>query len=214
VGFALIAALWLTVASLRGEVIAFVATPAVAICGYVSRMVASQRSGAAVEWGLAGCGMVAEFVIYAGIAGAASLHAASQLGLAGESLNGSFVAGFGGAGSAGVWRLAIMAVVLAVLTPLVEACPHSAERAKLRLFGPPGDIRLPIACLTILLFGAQAGFLVVLVLGVAALSATVIDGLHQPRERAELRGYRGDGRIAVWIGRWAAGCRRRRCSSG
>lgn len=208
VGFALIAALWLTVGSVDGALIALIAALAVIVCGYAGRMLAGQRPAAAVAWGLTGCGMVAEFLIYAGIAGAASMHAATGLsGLAGSALSGTFLAGFGGAGSAGIWRLAIIAAIGSLLIPMVDACVHSPSRPgdRLRLFGPPGDIRLPLACLAVLVFGARAGFLVILVLSAAALGVAVIEGAFRPRERVEVRGYRGDGRIAVWIGHWVDG---------
>jgi hypothetical protein len=75
----------------------------------------------------------------------------------------------------------------------------------MRLFGPPADVRLPLACLTVLVLGTRAGFLFVLVLSAAALIVTIVDGTHQAWNRGELRGYRGDGRIAIWIGRWVDG---------
>src|SRR6185437_2026102 len=167
VAFAAITAVWLTVASVHGEVIALVA----------------------------------------GIAAAVSFHAGTPLGVAADSLSGTFVAGFGGVGTAGVWRLAIIAVILTVLTAMVDICVHgpALPGTRLRLFGPPGDIRLPVACAAMLMFGARAAFLVVLVLGVAALGATIIDGTRQASDRGELRGYRGDGRIAIWIGKWVEG---------
>jgi hypothetical protein len=207
VAFAAITAVWLTVASVHGEVIALVAAIAVVVTGQAGRMLAGVRTAVAVEWGLAGCGMLAEFMVYAGIAGAVSLHVGAQLGVATNSLNGTFVAGLGGVGSAGVWRLAIMAVILTVLTAMVDVCVHGPELpgSRLRLFGPPGDIRLPIACAAVLLFGARASFLVVLVLGVATLVVTIVDGTRRPVDRGELRGYRGDGRLAVWIGKWVEG---------
>jgi hypothetical protein len=177
------------------------------ICAQAGRDIAGQRSSPTVDWGLAGYGMLAEFVVYAGIAAAGNLHSAGQPGLAGDSLSGTFVASLGGAGAAGIWRLAIIAATFAVLTPMVDLCVHGASLSvtRQRLFGPPCDVRLPLACLTVLLLGARAGFLVVLVLAVAALAATVIDGIRQPRDRGELRGYRGDGRIAIWIGKWVGG---------
>jgi hypothetical protein len=208
VGFAMIAALWLSVASVHGEVIALVAAIAIVVAGHAGRVLAGQRSAVAVEWGLAACGMLAEFMVYAGIAAAVSLHAgAPTAGLAGAGLQGTFVAGFGGVGTAGVWRLAIIAAMFTVLTPMVDLCVHgpSAPGARLRLFGPPGDVRLPIACAAVLLAGARAAFLVVLVLGVIALGVTIIDGTRPGRDRGELRGYRGDGPIAVWIGGWVDG---------
>jgi hypothetical protein len=195
------------VASVHGEVIALIAALAVVVCGHVGRLLAGLRSSAPVEWGLAGCGMVAEFLVYAGIAAASSLHAAAAPGGAAGWVSGTFLAGFGGAGSAGVWHLAIIAVIFAVLTPMIDLCVHGPERAgnRLRLFGPPGDIRLPLACLAVLLFGARTAFLAVFVLGVAAIGLTVIDGTRPGADRGELRGYRGDGRIAVWIGKWVDG---------
>jgi hypothetical protein len=207
VAFAAIAALWLTAASAHAEVIALIAAIAVVVAGHVGRVLAGQRPAATVEWGLAGCGMLAEFVVYAGLAFAVGFHTATQLGLAGDALNGTFVAGLGGTGTAGVWRLAIIAVILTATTAMVDVCVHgpSFPGARLRLFGPPGDIRLPIACAAVLLFGARAAFLVVFVLGVAALVATIADGTRQVGDRGELRGYRGDGRISVWIGKWVEG---------
>jgi hypothetical protein len=207
VAFAAITAVWLTVASVHGEVIALVAAIAVVVSGHAGRMLAGERATAGMEWGLAGCGMLAEFMVYAGIAAAVSLHTGVQPGLAGNSLNGTFVAGFGGVGSAGVWRLAIMAVILTVLTAMVNVCVHgpALPGTRLRVFGPPGDIRLPVACFAALVLGARAAFLVVIVLGVGALGATIIDGTHRTSDRGELRGYRGDGRIAVWIGKWVEG---------
>ena len=207
VGFALIAALWLVAASLHGAIIALVAAVAVFACAHSGRVLADQRSPVIVEWGLAGYGMLAEFVVYAGIAAAASLHPAGQPGLAGSSLGGTFVESLGGAGAHGVWRLAIVAAILTVLTPMTDLCVHGASRPAARpgLFGPPCDVRLPLACLTVLVLGTRAAFLVVIVLGVAALGAVIIAGTRQPRDRGELRGYRGDGRIAIWIGKWVAG---------
>jgi hypothetical protein len=207
VAFAAITAVWLTVASAHGQAIALVAAIAVVITGHVGRMLAGQRSAADIEWGLAGCGMLAEFLVYAGVAASASFHAGAPLGVAGKSLGGTFVAGFGGVGSAGVWRLAIMAVILTVLTAMVDICVlgPALPGARLRLFGPPGDVRLPVACLAVLVFGARGAFLVVIVLGLVALGVTVADGLRQTSDRGELRGYRGDGRLAIWIGKWVEG---------
>src|ERR1700761_808679 len=207
VAFAAIAAVWLTVASVHAEVIATVAAAAVVVSGHIARVLAGERSATVVEWGLAGCGMLAEFLVYAGIATAVAFHTTGQPGLAGSSLGGTLVAGFGGVGTAGVWRLAIMAVILTALTAMADICVHgpALPGVRLRIFGPPGDVRLPAACLAALLFGARAAFLVVLVLGVAALGVTIIDGTHQGSDRGELRGYRGDGTIAVWIGKWVEG---------
>jgi hypothetical protein len=207
VAFAAITAVWLTVASVHGEVIALIASIAVVVTGHAGRMLAGQRSAADIEWGLAGCGMLTEFLVYAGIAAAVSLHAGTIPGIAASSLSGTFLAGLGGAGTAGVWRLAIISVIITVLTAMVDVCVHAPTQpgTRLRMFGPPGDVRLPVACGAFLLFGARTAFLVVLILGVAALGVTIIDGTRQRSNRGELRGYRGDGRLAVWIGKWVDG---------
>ena len=207
VACAAIAAVWLTVASVRAEVIALGAAVAMVVSGRAGRLLAGQRCAAVIEWGLVGCGMLAEFAVYAGISIAADLHPGAQPGLAGSSLSGTFVARLGGMGSAGIWRLAIIAVILTLLTAMADVCVHGPALAgtRLWLFGPPGDVRVPIACAVVVVFGTRAAFLVVLVLGVAALGATIIDGIKQGRDRGELRGYRGDGRVGVWIGKWVEG---------
>src|SRR6202023_3802874 len=122
VAFAAITAVWLSVASVHGEVIALVAAIAVVVTGHAGRILAGERAAAAVEGGLAGCGMLAEFMVYAGIAAALSLHVGVQVGVASNSLNGTFVAGFGGVGPAGGWRLAIMAGALTRPTGVVALC--------------------------------------------------------------------------------------------
>src|ERR1700751_1058428 len=90
VAFAAIAAVWLSVASVHAEVIGTVAAFAVVVSGHIGRLLAGERSATAVEWGLAGCGMLAEFLVYAGIATAAAFHTTGQPGLAGGSLAGPF----------------------------------------------------------------------------------------------------------------------------
>jgi Family of unknown function (DUF5941) len=202
IGFALITALWLAAASVHGEVIALIASLAVVTCCHIGRVLAGQWPSAPVEWGLAGYGMLCEFLVYAGIGAAASLHAVLPPGLAG-----TFAAGLGGPGSAGVWHLTVIAVMFTSVTSMTDLCVNGPDRpgARLRLFGPPADIRLPLACLGVLLFGARAGLLVVIALGVVALGMTVVEGTRYEVDRGELRGYRGDGRLAVWIGSWVGG---------
>ena len=207
VACAAIAAVWLAVASVHAEVIALGAAVAMVVSGRAGRLLAGQRCAAVIEWGIVGCGMLAEFAVYAGMSIAADLHPGAQPGLAGNSLSGTFVARLGGMGSAGIWRLAIIAVILTLLTAMTDVCVHGPALAGTRLWllGPPGDVRVPVACAVVVVFGTRAAFLVVLVLGAAALGATIIDGIKQGRDRGELRGYRGDGRLGVWIGKWVEG---------
>jgi Family of unknown function (DUF5941) len=219
VAFAIIAAVWLTLGTTRADGVALAAAVAVFVAGNVGRVLAGpildQRvsagwgSAAVVEWGLVAFGVLAEVVIYAGIAAGVSLHpaSASLAGPAGNTPSSGFMATLGGAGATGVWRLAIIAVIIAVLLPVMDAELHGAsgQRTRLRFFGRPGDVRLPLAAGMVLLAGARVAFGVLLVLGVAALCATIIDGAMPGRRRGEIRGYRGDGRLAVRIGEFVRG---------
>jgi Family of unknown function (DUF5941) len=219
VGFAAIATVWLTLGTARADGVALVAVIAFFVAGHTGRVLAAPMferpspdgwgSTSVVEWGLTAFGVLGEVVIYAGIAAAVSLHSASAspAGPAGDSLSSTFVARLGGTGTTGIWRLAIIAVIIAVLLPIVSAELHGAsgERTRLRNFGLPGDIRLPVAVGVVLLAGARAAFLVLLMLGAAALAATIIDGARPGCRRGEIRGYRGDGWLAVRIGGFVRG---------
>jgi hypothetical protein len=209
VGFAVIAAIWLSLGSARADGVALVAAVAVFVAVFVGQVLGAQAPAPAVDWGLTACGLLAELFIYAGIAAGVSLKtvSAAPAGPAGQALRGTFVAGLGGVGTAGVWRLAVIAVVVAVLVPMVDVCLHGPSDAgrEPRIFGPSGDLRLPVIVAVVLLGGVRAGFLAVLVLGVAAMGAMVIDSLRPGRRPVEVRGYRGDGRISVWIGRFVGG---------
>ena len=209
VGFAVIAAVWLSLGSARADGVALVAALAVFVAIYVGQVLAEKSPAAAVDWGLTACGLLAELVIYAGIAAGVSLKAVSAApsGPAGQALRGTFVAGLGGVGTAGVWRLAVIAVIVAALVPMADICLHgpSDEGRRPRIFGPSGDVRLPATVAAVLLGGVRAGFVLVLVLGVAAVGAMMIECLRPGWQPVEIRGYRGDGRISVWIGGWVGG---------
>ena len=216
VGFAVIAAVWLTLGTTRADGVALIAAVAVFVAGHAGRVLAglalgpsaAGRAAPVVDRGLTACGVLAEVVIYAGIAAAVSLHPAltPRAGPAGDALSSTFMARLGGAGTTGVWRLAIIAVIIAVVLPVVDAGLHAhGDGTRLWSFGVPGDVRLPLACGAVLLAGARAAFGVLLVLGVAALGATIIDGTTARRRRGEVRGYRGDGWLASRIGGFVGG---------
>jgi hypothetical protein len=199
VGFAVIAAVWLSLGSARADGVALVAAVAVFVAIYVGQVLAEKSPASAVDWGLTACGLLAELFIYAGIAAGVSLKAVSAdpSGPAGAALRGTFVTGLGGVGTAGVWRLAVIAVIVAALVPMADICLHgpSDEARQPRIFGPSGDVRLPATVAAVLLGGVRAGFVVVLVLGVAAVGAMMIECLRPGWHPVEVRGYRGDGRI-------------------
>ena len=208
-GFAVIAAVWLSLGSVGDDAVALLAAIAVFVVIDAGRVLGQESDVPVVAWGLTACALLAELFVYAGMAAGVSLRlvSAAPSGPAGHALRGTFVAGLGGAGSAGVWRLAVIAVMVAVLVPMVDICLHgpTATAAGTRVFGPLGDVRLPVAVAAVLLAGVRAGFLVVLVLGVAALGATIIESTRPGWHPVEVRGYRGDGVISVWIGRFVGG---------
>ena len=67
VGFAVIAAIWLSLGSARADGVALVAAVAVFVAVYVGQVLAEKSPASAVDWGLTACGLLAELVIYAGI---------------------------------------------------------------------------------------------------------------------------------------------------
>jgi hypothetical protein len=216
VSFAVIAAVWLALDTARAEVVALFAIIGVCALSRVGRVIAGRIAAPAVEWGLVACAVLAELIVYAGMAAGATLghagagHVTAGLGgPAAATLRGTFVAGFGGAGATGVWRLAVVAAMLSVLLPMVEVCLYgptgSWAGTPLMIFGTPGDVRLPLVGLVVLLAGVRAAFLAVLVLGVAALAAAVIDGTRAGVRPASSRGFRGDGWLSVRIGKFVAG---------
>ena len=147
VGFAVIAAVWLSLGSARADGVALVAAVAVFVAIYVGQVLAEESPAPAVDWGLTACGLLGELFIYAGIAAGVSLKSVSAApsGPAGQALRGTFVAGLGGVGTAGVWRLAVIAVIVAALVPMADICLHAPSEAgrRPRIFGPSGDVRLP-----------------------------------------------------------------------
>jgi hypothetical protein len=211
VSFAAIAAVWLTLAAAHAEAVALAALLAVTITSRAGRVMAGRLAAPAVEWGVAGCAVAAELVAYTGMAAGVTIHkgAAGLAGPAATALRGTFVAGFGGAGNTGIWRLAVVAAILSVLLPMVEVCLYGPQgswaTSPLLVFGTPADVRLPLAGLAVLLAGTRAGFLLVIVLGVAALGAAVVDGARAGMHPVSSGGYRGDGWLSIRIGQLVGG---------
>lgn len=209
VGFAVIAAVWLTLDSARADGVALAALCAVYAAGRVGRSLAGPVPSPVAAWSMVACGVLAESVVYAGMAATAALHPATPSGLAAR---GTFLAGFGGAGAVGVWRLAVTAVIVTVLLPMVDLCVHGPPQPAegpvrvpvRRSFWAPGDIRLVLAGVVVLLLGDRAAFAAVIVVGLIAILAMVISGARGWNS-GERRGYRGDGWLSVRIGKFVGG---------
>ena len=107
-----------------------------------SLLAATSRKGRirpAVAWLGAACGLLTELAVYAGLAVSSGLApgTGSQTGVAGldgpfgDALQNTFVASWGGAGQAGVWRLAIAAMLVMAVRRMAElGYEHTAR--------PPG----------------------------------------------------------------------------
>ena len=214
VAFAVIAAVWLTGGSARAEAIAFAALLAAYTVGRAGHLM-GERVSPATEWARAACGSLTEFVVYAGIAGGASLGAAARAdagltGPVGSRLRGSWLASFEGASWEGVWRLAVAAVIVLAVVQMAALCrPVIPGEAAARpgwfsdLTVSAGGGRLLLAGAVVLLAGARVTFLLLIVLGLLGLGAII--GSRSRSAWPRVLGYRGDGPVSVWIGRHVDG---------
>ena len=215
VAFAVIAGVWLIRGSARDEAIALAPLLVSYIVSRAGDLMTSQWVSPATEWARAGCAALSEFVLYAGIAGGASLTAAARAtdgltGPAGSRLSGTSLARIGAPGWEGVWRLAVAAMIVLALSQLAVLCRWStpgevAGPGGFREFaGTPGGGRLLLAGGLLLLGGARMTFLVLFGLGVLGLCAIFV-GRPRFARPPRVLGYRGDGPVAVWIGQFVNG---------
>jgi hypothetical protein len=212
VALAVIAAVWLAGGSARAEGIAFAALLASYVVGRVGHLMGEWISPA-TEWARAACGSLTEFVVYAGIAGGASLGATARAdagltGPLGSRLRGTWVARFEGASWEGVWRLAVAAVIVLAVVQMAALCrPVIPGQARQGWFSDltmtAGGGRLLLAGAVVLLAGARVTFLLLIVLGVLGLCAIV--GSRSRFAWPRVLGYRDDGPVAVWIGQFVNG---------
>jgi hypothetical protein len=227
-GFGVIAAVWLTAVSMRAGAIAFIALLFAFVAGRAGRLMGASEADAVTDCGVAACAILTEFAVYAGIAGSASANAeyAGLTGPAGTRLRGTSLASFGGPGAEGVWRLAVAAVIALALVEMAGIClaaarPDSAPSRFETFAGAPGAERLLLTGAAVLLAGARVTFLLLLALSGLALIAMLARAARATGEEADeaigpddgdpamqlrwLPGCRGDGPLAVWIGRFVAG---------
>jgi Family of unknown function (DUF5941) len=221
-GFAVIAAVWLTGSSANTELIALVALIASFLTCRAARVYAgrvfrraSVADAASTDWAQGACALLAELAVYAGIAGGVSANASAATGLsgpAGSRLRDTALATIGGAGPDGVWRLAIAAAILLAVREMANLC-LAAAKARTAMVGeqeaarripvpaPASGIRLVLLCVVVIIAGARVAFLLALVIGVLALLRRI--GVAGPN--SGVIGYRGDGPLSVWIGGFVDG---------
>ena len=240
-GLGLIAAVWSAELAVRSKLLAVAALAGSYLFARTGSLVAAtSREGrikAVVGWLGIACGLLTELGLYAGLAVSAGLSpgvtattgVAGLDGTFGSALRDTAVATWGGAGTTGVWRLAIAAALLLGLRKLAAlGYEHTARtpgslfpRSVLRLGEEtatlPAGERLVLIAVTYVFFGPRLTFLVLLAWGVLAGGYVLAGQLARsaaadPVERGDAEGgeswltggglaaYRGDGLLARWIG--------------
>lgn len=225
-GLGLIAALWFAELAVRAELLAVAALAGSFLVARVGSLLAAtgrqDRDRAVVAWLGTACGLLTELAVYAALAVSAGLGTglAGLDGPFGGALRNTFVASGGGAGPAGVWRLAIAAMlVLAVRRLAGLSYEHTARtpgslfsRSVLRLGEQavtlPAGERFAVIAATAVFFGPRLTFVVLIGWGAAAAGYVLAGQAARPagqdqdpvRPGGGLAAYRGDGGVAHWIG--------------
>jgi Family of unknown function (DUF5941) len=223
-GFGLLAAAWFAGPSVRQQGLGIAALCLSFLVGRVAfQLAATEGTRPAVDWLGVAAGMLTEFAVYAALAIGSGLAAQDNPGTAaglngifGDSLQHTVAASWGGAGQAGVWRLAVAAMVLLAARRLAEvgyealarASGKSLPRPARRLFGqvitlPTGE-RIVVIAVTAVLFGPRLTFLILLAWGAVAagyaLAGQLAGASKLVRVGGVLPAYRGDGPLAHRIG--------------
>lgn len=231
-GLGLVAAVWFAELDVRAKLLAI---PALAGSFLFARtgslLAATSREGRIsplVGWLGIACGLLTEPALYAALAASSRLGQSAGLdGTFGGALQNTFVATWGGAGQAGVWRLAIAALLLLGVRKLaglgyertagapVDLFPRSVLRTLEQAITFPAGERYAVIVLTSVFFGPRLTFLILLGWGVLAAGyllagqiarsagAAGVAGSRRPDGDDEdngLAAYRGDGVLAHWAG--------------
>ncbi len=225
-GLGLIAAVWFSELAVRAKLAAVVALAASFLFARAGSLLAAigreGRIRPAVTWLGGACGLLTELAVYAGLAVSSGM-AGSQAGLDGPfggALQNTFVASWGGAGTAGVWRLAIAALLVLGVRRMAELGYEYTARDQALLFHrsvlrileqavtlPAGE-RFAVIAVTAVFFGPRLTFLVLLGWGVLAAGYVLagriarsadLDPVTRPAGGG-LAAYRGDGIVSRWFG--------------
>jgi hypothetical protein len=228
-GLGLVAAVWFAELAVHAKLLAVVALAGSFLFARAgSLLAATSREGRirpAVAWLGAACGLLTELAVYAGLAVSSGVvgAAAGVAGLDGpfgNALRNTVVASWGGAGTAGVWRLAIAAMLVLAVRRMAELgyeytarapgilFPRSVLRTVEQTLTLPAGERFAVIILTSVFFGPRLTFLVLLGWGVLAAGYVLagqmarsadLDPVTGPAEGG-LAAYRGDGIVSRWIG--------------
>ena len=241
-GLGLVAAVWFSELAVRAKLAAVVALAGSFLFARAgSLLAATGREGRirpAVTWLGGACGLLTELGVYAGLAVSSGMApgTGSQAGVAGldgpfgGTLQNTFVASWGGAGTAGVWRLAIAAMLVLGVRRMAELgyeytardprilFPRSVLRILEQAVTLPAGERFAVIAVTAVFFGPRLTFVVLLGWGVLAAGYVLagrmarwadVDPVTRPAGGG-LAAYRGDGIVSRWLGGLVQG-RLRRC---
>ena len=230
----LVAAVWFAELDVRAKLLAIPALAGSFLFARTGSLVAATsrdgRISPLVGWLGIACGLLTEPALYAALAVSARLGSSDGLdGTFGGALRNTFVATWGGTGQAGVWRLAIAALLLLGVRKMAglgyertagapgNLFPRSALRTLEQAITFPAGERYAVIVLTSVFFGPRLTFLILLGWGVLgagyllagqiARSAGLRDAAGAARSRRPdddedngLAAYRGDGVLAHWAG--------------
>jgi len=228
-GLGLIAAVWFSEVAVRAKLLAIAALAGsflVARTG--SLLAATSREGRvrpAVTWLGGASTLLTEFAVYAalavssGVADRAGPYGSGVAGLDGTfggALRNTFVASWGSAGQAGVWRLAIAAMLVLAVRRMAELgyehtarvpgnlFPRSVLRTLEQAVTLPAGERFAVIAVTAVFFGPRVTFVLLLAWGVVAagyvLAVQTARSAALTRPDGELAAYRGDGIVSCWVG--------------
>jgi len=234
-GLGLLSAVWFSELAIRSKALAIVALfGSFTVSRAGSQLAASGRDGRirpAAAWLGAAAGLLTEFAVYAALAvssGLVSLTAAGGAGypagldgVFGGELRNWLPASWLGTGQAGVWRLAVAALLLLGVRWLADLCyegtlpapgkifPRSAKSILEQVITLPTGERYVVIAVTAVFFGPRMTFLVLLAWGVVAAgyawAAHLARSAGTARSGGGLSGYRGDGILARGLGGLARG---------
>jgi len=229
-GLGLVAAVWFADLAVHAKLLAIAALAGSFLFARTgSLLAATSREGRIrplTGWLGTACGLLTELGIYAALAASARLGPATGLdGTFGHALQDTWVATWGGAGTAGVWRLAIAALLLLGVRKMAllgyehtagapgDLFPRSVLRTVEQALTFPAGERYAVIAATSVLFGPRLTFLVLLGWGGLAagylLAGQIARSARAPAgERRDdawpgdgvLPAYRGDGSLSRWIG--------------
>jgi hypothetical protein len=227
-GLGLVAALWFAELAVHAKLVAIAALAGSFLFARTGSLLAAASAEGRIRpvtgWLGTVSGLLTELAIYAALAvsaGVAPERPATGLdGTFGGTLQDTWVATWGGAGTAGVWRLAIAALLLLGVRKLAllgyehtarapgDLFPRSALRTVEQALTFPAGERYAVIAATSVFFGPRLTFAVLLGWGGLAtgylLAGQIARSARAPDaawpEDGVLPAYRGDGALSSWIG--------------